>query len=98
MTSVTTKPPGGRQRAEDPGRVLLDALTAPSTLAMVGLLSVAFVAAFAHFLYTQGRHSWGNHDWNHSYFVPVISGWLLWQHRAEIAKTRATVFWPGLAP
>jgi exosortase len=98
MTSVTTKPPGGRQRAEDPGRVLLDALTAPPTLAMVGLLSVAFVAAFAHFLYTQGRHSWGNHDWNHSYFVPVISGWLLWQHRAEIARARATVFWPGLAP
>jgi exosortase len=98
MTSVTTKPPGGKQRAEDPGRALLDALTAPPQLAVITLLSLAFVAAFAHFLYIQSRISWGNHDWNHSYFVPVISGWLLWQHRAEVARIRPTVFWPGLAP
>ncbi len=96
MTSVTTKPPSGRPSAEDPGRKLLDALSANITV--VALLAVGFVAAFAHYLYTQGRHSWGNHDWNHSYFVPLISGWLLWQHRAEIARIRPTVFWPGLAP
>jgi exosortase len=98
MTSVTTKAPSGNRRGSDPGRVLLDALTAPANLVALVLLSVAFVAAFAHVIFTQGRMSWGNHDWNHSYVVPVISGWLIWQHRGEIARIRPTVFWPGLTP
>lgn len=92
--NITTTAP----RSEDPGRRLIEAMTTPSNLATLAVLTVAFVAAFAHVLYTQGQHSWGNHDWSHSYFVPLISLYLLWQNRAAIASIRPTVFWPGLAP
>lgn len=98
MTSVPTNPMPSQQRADDAGRRLLEAVTAPANVVVLALLGVAFVAAFAHYLYTQGRHSWGNHDWNHSYIVPLISLYLVWQHRAQLARTPAQVFWPGLAP
>jgi exosortase len=98
MTTVPTNPVPATRRADDPGRQLVEAIASPASAVMLSLLMVGFVAAFAHFLYTQGRHSWGNHDWNHSYIVPLISLYLVWQHRAQIATTRASVFWPGLAP
>lgn len=98
MTTVSSNPATSSQRPKDAGRALLESVTAPANLVALSLLSIAFVAAFAHYLYTQGRHSWGNHDWNHSYIVPLISLYLVWQHRAELARTRAEVFWPGLAP
>lgn len=97
MTTVTSKPAAARP-GDDPGRRLLDALGAPGNLVVITLLTLAFVAAFAHFLYVQGRHSWGNHDWSHSYFVPAISLYLFWQHRAQIVAIKPAIFWPGLAP
>jgi exosortase len=98
MTSVSTNPGPSARRSDDAGRHLVEALSTPSSLVMLALLGVAFTAAFAHVLLTQGQISWGSHDWNHSYFVPLISVYLVWQHRAAIAAIRPTVFWPGLAP
>jgi exosortase len=30
--------------------------------------------------------------------VPLICGYLLWQHRSRLDKLKASVFWPGLVP
>lgn len=102
MTSIPSKAASAsaarKQPGTNPGAVLLDALTSTPNLVMLTTLTVAFVAAFWHVVSTQGRISLGSKDWNHSYFVPLISAWLVWQHRAEISRIRPTVFWPGVAP
>lgn len=65
---------------------------------MVALLGAAVVWAFWGFFYRQHLISQSGQDWSHAYLVPVISGYLVWQKRREIAATRPVTFWPGLIP
>jgi len=76
----------------------LAALKDPTSLTKVGLVVLGLAALYWVFLYQQHRHSWGNADWSHAYFVPFISLWMVWQHRRALAVARLGVFWPGLAP
>lgn len=72
----------------------------PGTLA-VGAAALALITAmFWTFLAKQARHSWATEDWSHSFFVPVISVYLLYQGRARLreAARGAGVFLPGLVP
>lgn len=74
------------------------ALLSPTALMLSGVLLLAFLGVFAMFFYAQHVHSWGNEDWMHSYFIPVISAYLLWQNREKLAAERAEFFLPGLLP
>lgn len=68
-------------------------------LVMALLLGAGFAALFYRWFHFQHRHSWGApDDWGHSYVVPLISGYLIWQRRREIAALPARRFWPALAP
>jgi len=64
-----------------------------------GLLMAAFVGLFYVFFVRQAQHSAGAmEDWGHAFIVPLISGWMVWQNREELAKRAASTFWPGLLP
>jgi len=66
---------------------------------VLGVLGAAFVALFYRWIWNQHRHSAGSlEDWGHAYVIPGISGYLLWQHRAALARIRPAAFWPGLIP
>lgn len=65
---------------------------------MVVLLGAAVVWAFWTFFYRQHLLSSDGQDWSHAYMVPLISAYLIWQNRREIAATQPVVFWPGLIP
>ncbi len=79
------------------GRVL--GVFTPEGVVMGARLAVAFGGLFFRWFYTQHLFSATKiEDWGHAYIVPLISGYLIWQKRAEIARSRPTVFWPGLAP
>lgn len=65
---------------------------------IVALLGAAVVWAFWGFFYRQHMISSSGLDWQHAYLVPVISGYLVWQNRRQIAATKPQVFWPGLIP
>ncbi len=68
-------------------------------LVITGLLAAAFIGLFFRWFFTQGRFSAKFiEDWGHSFVIPGISGYLLWRHREALAKVKASVFWPGLAP
>jgi len=84
--------------SDEPGRRLLEACLAPANLAVMALLGVGFIVLFADWFWTQHLLSWGDHDWQHAYMVPLISGYLLWQNRVGLARARFSTFWPGLAP
>lgn len=73
-------------------------LITPTGLVMAGALAILFCGLFYHFLWSQHLNSWGNGDWSHSYLVPVISVYILWQRRAELSALPARTFWPGLIP
>jgi exosortase len=68
------------------------------TVALIGMLGLAFFAVFHFAIMQQARMSWGNADWQHAYFVPLISLYMAWQWRAKIMSLRPTLFWPGLIP
>lgn len=100
MTSLA----GNIQKASVPGApgkrsaALVGTLLTTQGAVALGLLAVGVVWAFWVFFYRQHLISKSGQDWSHAYLVPLISGFLLWQHRREIAATKAEVFWPGLIP
>lgn len=63
-----------------------------------GVLGVSLCVLFFYFLQNQHAFSMGSGDWSHSYFIPIISGYLLWQRRAELAVAKYEPFWPGVLP
>src|SRR6476469_9069863 len=67
-------------------------------LAVIALLGAAFIVLFADWFWVQHLLSWGNHDWEHIYLVPLISGYLIWQNREGLSRARIGTFWSGLAP
>lgn len=66
---------------------------------MAALLAVAFVGLFFRWFYTQHLSSSGAmEDWGHAYVIPIISGFLIWKAKGQLARVRFETFWPGLAP
>ena len=62
-------------------------------------LGVLFVWLFNQWFLYQIKVSWENkEDWGHALVIPLISGYLLWQSREQIAKTEVRVFWPAIVP
>jgi len=74
-------------------------LFTPEGVLMGSLLLVAFFGLFYRWFKVQNLISSTEiEDWGHAYFIPVISGYLVWRNRDAIAALKAKVFWPGLAP
>ncbi len=62
------------------------------------LLGAAYVGLFFRWLHTQHLFSSSHmEDWGHAYVIPLISGYMIWQMRHDLAKARTSVFWPGVA-
>jgi exosortase len=77
---------------------LLDRVKEPRNIATLVVLFLGIVALFWRWFFAQNEHSWGNGDWSHAYVVPLISIYLLWQSRIELARMSFTIFWPGVIP
>jgi exosortase len=100
-TLVLDKPQHGRRA--DPAPPLPDPVANPwlsrSLGIMGGLLFLAFAGLFYRWFYVQHLLSSSRlEDWGHAYFVPLISGYLIWLRREHLARIRPETFWPGLAP
>lgn len=93
----TVVPTRSSDTAAAPVRVA--GLFTPEGLLVTGLLVLAFAGLFFRWFLTQHLTS-SNHmeDWGHAYFIPLISGYMVWKNRVTIAQTPVQVFWPGLAP
>ncbi|TVQ63928.1 MAG: exosortase/archaeosortase family protein [Phycisphaerales bacterium] len=74
------------------------ALLSPTNIAMGLLLLAGFAAFFYDWFLRQHRWSSTSEDWSHAYIVPLVSGYLIFRRRHEIARLAPTVFWPGLLP
>jgi exosortase len=83
---------GGGERGPRPW------LLTPTGVAAGLVLLGAFLVMFASFFYRQHRFSWGSEDWMHAYFIPLISAYLIWEQRRELARLTPEPFWPGLVP
>jgi len=95
VASASFDAPAGSSGAE--GRILglFTPWGAGVTLAVAG----GIVALFYRWLLKQHEFSANNlEDWGHAYLIPLISGYMVWQHREEIARERFGVFWPGVLP
>ncbi len=93
MPAASPSPPSG------PAEGLADGLAlTPTGLLVTLLIGGAFVALFHHFFYVQNFQAMTSPDWSHSYFIPIISLYLLWQRRADLGRLKPEVFWPGLIP
>ncbi|GAB5496884.1 MAG: hypothetical protein Phyf2KO_19640 [Phycisphaerales bacterium] len=64
---------------------------------LLALVAVGLGVLFFRWFFKQSEFS--SHqieDWGHAFFVPVISGYMIWQRRHEIAQEQPRVFWPAL--
>jgi len=98
MSTVTSNPGSATITKESAARSLLETLGATHNLLKIGLIGAAFVGYFLNWILTQHYHSLSSQDWSHSYFVPLISVFLMWQRREELSLARPRTYWPGLAP
>jgi len=70
-----------------------------TTLIWSALLTLAFFALFYRWFHRQHLFSMdAMADWGHAYFVPLISGYMIWQRREELKRLPVRTFWPALAP
>lgn len=98
MTTVTSNSGATRSPPVEGGIDLLARVGSTTNLVKIGMLLAAFVVYFWNWIHTQHLHSLSSHDWSHAYFVPLISLYLIWQRREELARIKAVTYWPGLAP
>lgn len=60
---------------------------------------VGFLLVFFRWFVHQGKISMAHpQDWGHSFVIPLIAGYMIWQRREQIKKTSCSVFWPALVP
>lgn len=71
---------------------------APGNLIAAGVLVGAFALLFHNWFQVQHGHSWGNDDWSHAYFIPLVSVYLLWHVRRELSQAPFETYWPGVVP
>lgn len=66
-------------------------------LVFIGLTALALLGLFFRWFMKQSQFSMHQvEDWGHAFFVPLITGYLVWQRRHEIAKATPRIFWPGM--
>ena len=62
-------------------------------------VSFGFLLVFFRWFLHQGRISIEQpQDWGHSFVIPLIAGYMIWQRREQIITTDTSVFWPALIP
>jgi exosortase len=100
MAAAATKPAKAKAKSQ-----YAPAPTGPVTYLLsrqgaliTGVIAILFVWAFHWFFLQQHRFSWASADWQHAYFVPIISIYLLWQVRHQFVGLKPEIFWPGLIP
>ncbi len=97
MSSVPTA--RAQSSPEQGGHVRVLGLVTPAGALMIGALGIVFVGLFYRWFIKQHQHSYhAVEDWGHAYVIPLISLYIIWQSRKEIARLRPEVFWPALAP
>ena len=66
--------------------------------AKVGILAVLLGALYYSTFYWLVTMDWPRDDYNHSYLVPLVVLYLLWDNRQRILETPAEPAWSGLLP
>ncbi|MEL7472875.1 MAG: exosortase/archaeosortase family protein [Planctomycetota bacterium] len=104
MSVLDSAQPVAPSSADDPGqgetaRERIAGLFTPGGLAIfIGVL-FGLVWVFNRWFRVQHFQSSNNlEDWGHSYVIPLISGFLVWRNREQLAKVSFAAFWPGLLP
>lgn len=69
----------------------------PAFAAGTALIVLAFAGLFFRWFEQQHRFSMKSpSDWGHAYLIPLISCYLLWQHREALGRARVRPNWLGL--
>ncbi|MEL6329028.1 MAG: exosortase/archaeosortase family protein [Planctomycetota bacterium] len=100
MTTVDSSRPVGVGSGGGRGLdVSVASLASRRGLIAAAVLSLPFIALFSRTLIRQHNTSLSHfEDWGHAYFVPIISGFLVWQRRHLLAAIDWRPFWPAVTP
>lgn len=64
---------------------------------LIALVVLGIGALFFRWFLKQGEFSSKQiEDWGHAFFVPFISGYMIWRRRHEIASETPRIFWPAI--
>jgi exosortase len=60
---------------------------------------VGFCFVFFRWFVHQGKISLAHpQDWGHSFVIPLIAGYMIWQRKDKIREIQTSIFWPALVP
>ncbi len=97
MSSSSVNHDGALQGLHTQERVL-GLFTRPG-LQVAIVCSLGFLLVFFRWFAHQGRISLEHpQDWGHSFVIPLIAVYMIWQRREQILNTPTSIFWPALVP
>lgn len=68
-------------------------------LTVAVVCGIGFLLVFFRWFAHQARISLEHpQDWGHSFVIPLIAGYMVWQRREQIVNTPTSLFWPALVP
>ncbi|MDX9911551.1 MAG: exosortase/archaeosortase family protein [Phycisphaerales bacterium] len=71
----------------------------PAGWTIFAVLAAGFAAVFFRWFLKQNQlSSHALEDWGHSYVMPLLVAFVLWQRRAALRTAPVEVFWPALMP
>ena len=92
-----TKPISSTSTLNPQDRVL--GIFSRTGLLMTTIVSMSFLVLFYRWFWHQSKISMGYpEDWGHAFVIPLIAGYMAWQHREKINTTKTAVFWPAIIP
>jgi exosortase len=95
--SATAGPHPATPVSRTPGARATRLWSEPSTFLAGALFLVGLVGMFHFWFFQQHRFAVNAPaDWSHAYLVPLISAYLVYRRRHELAATPVRPFWPGL--
>lgn len=68
-------------------------------LSVAVVCGFGFILVFFRWFAHQARISFEHpQDWGHSFVIPLIAAYMVWQRRDRINSTPTAIFWPALIP
>lgn len=68
-------------------------------LSVAVVCGFGFILVFFRWFAHQARISFEHpQDWGHSFVIPLIAAYMVWQRRDRIVSTPTAIFWPALIP
>ncbi len=97
MSTSTLKP--NQPLSDDDSQARVAGLFTREGMTIAIISVIGFALVFFRWFVKQGELSMDKpQDWGHSFVIPLIAIYMIWQRREQIKATQTSIFWPAMIP